>query len=178
MPHKKNPDICELIRGETATLYSNLNQILVLMKGLPLTYNRDLQLDKPALFESVEKVEQISQLLTNLFSRLKINKKACKQQIENEALFSVDIMEYLIKKGASYRQAHDTVGKMVKGCIDKGKKIADLREDQLKKYSPLFANDVKKLLNPEVSVKIKKSLGSTNPGLVKKQIASWNKKLS
>ncbi len=177
MPHKKNPDILELVRGETAKLCSNLNEILILMKGLPLTYNRDMQLDKPPLFESVEKSKEILQLLSSLFTGLKVNKKVLKERINDESFFSVDIMEYLIKKGISYREAHDIVGTMIKECVDKGNKIADLSKEELKKYCPKFDTDVKELLNPETSVKMKKSLGSTNPQMVKKQIEGWKKKL-
>ncbi|MCK5081855.1 MAG: argininosuccinate lyase, partial [Candidatus Omnitrophica bacterium] len=177
MPHKKNPDILELIRGETAGLYSNLNEMLVLLKGLPLTYNRDLQLDKPPLFQSVEKVKDMLELLEKLFASLKVKKDVLKKRIVDETLFSVDIMEYLIKKGVSYRKAHDAVGTMIRKCTDKGTKIADLTEEQLKSYCPLFKLDVKKLLNPQMSVKIKKSFGSTNPISVQKQINQWKKLL-
>ncbi len=177
MPHKKNPDMLELIRGESATLASNLNQLLMLMKGLPLTYNRDLQLDKPPLFESVEKVKDMSGLLEKLFLTLKVNQDSVEKNIYQEYFFSVDMMEYLIQKGVTYREAHDTVGKMIKECVDKGKKIADLTEKELQKYSVKFQSDVKKLLNPKMSVKIKKSFGSTNPIMVKKQIEKWKKKL-
>jgi argininosuccinate lyase len=151
--------------------------MLVLLKGLPLTYNRDLQLDKPPLFQSVDKVKDMLELLTKLFASLKVNKAVVKKRTNNETLFSVDIMEYLIKKGVSYREAHNIVGTMIKKCTDKGKSIADLTEKQLKSYCPKFGLDVKKLLNPEMSVKIKKSLGSTNPASVEKQITNWKKLL-
>ena len=177
MPHKKNPDILELIRGETAGLYSNLNEMLVLLKGLPLTYNRDLQLDKPPLFQSIGKVKDMLGLLTKLFESLKVNKGVLKSRVTDESFFSVDIMEYLIKKGVSYRDAHDIVGTMIKKCTDKGTRIADLTKEQLKNYCPKFELDVKKLLNPQMSVKIKKSFGSTNPALVEKQIKKWKKLL-
>ncbi|MDP8212171.1 MAG: argininosuccinate lyase [Candidatus Zapsychrus exili] len=178
MPHKKNPDILELVRAETSTLYSNLNKILVLMKGLPLTYNRDMQLDKPPLFESIDKTKEILQLLSKLFATLKIKKDVLKKRTCDESLFSVDIMEYLIKKGLSYREAHDTIGKIIKECTDKGKKISDLNIKELKKYSIKFENNVKKLLNAEVSVKIKKSLGSTSPESVETQIKNWKRILN
>ena len=177
MPHKKNPDILELIRGETGTLYGNLNKLLVLLKGLPLTYNRDLQLDKPPLFESVEKMQMMLQLLTKLFGSLKVKPEQIQKQLDNESFYSVDIMEYLIHKGVSYREAHDTIGKMIKGCVDKGKRIADLTESQLQKYHPKFELDMKKLLKPEVSVKRKQSHGSTSPKSVAKQFRYWDKNL-
>lgn len=175
MPHKKNPDILELIRGETAKLYSNLNEILILTKGLPLTYNRDLQLDKPPLFESIDKIKCIIALMTKLFSTLKVNKAPLAKRIEDESFYTVDIMEYLIKKGISYRDAHDIIGKMVKDCLDKGEKISDLSKDQLKKYCPKFELDVIKLLNAKSSINNKRSFGSTNPKLVEKQIESWKR---
>lgn len=177
MPHKKNPDILELVRGETATLYSHLSEVLILMKGLPLTYNRDMQLDKPPLFGSVEKIKDMLGLLAKLFAGLKVKEKTIAGRIHDETFFSVDIMEYLIRKGVSYRQAHDTVGMMVKECVDKGKKIKDLMLAELKGYSPSFGADVKALLDPKVSVNNKKSFGSTNPKLVHQQIASWKKRL-
>ncbi len=177
MPHKKNPDVLELVRGETAKLYGHLNTILVLLKGLPLTYNRDLQLDKPPLFDSVEKIKEMLPLMTKLLGNLTVKENVLKGRTRDESFFSVDIMEYLIKKGVSYREAHDTVGKMVKECLDRDEKITDLELDQLKKYSKAFELDVKKLLNPEMSVKIKQSLGSTKPELVAKQLQSWTKKL-
>ncbi|HBG61878.1 MAG TPA: argininosuccinate lyase [Candidatus Omnitrophica bacterium] len=174
MPHKKNPDILELIRGETAKLYSNLSEVLILTKGLPLTYNRDLQLDKPPLFESIDKIKQITALMAKLFSSLKVNKTHLAKRIEDESFYTVDLMEYLIKKGVSYREAHDIIGKMVKECLDKGKKISDLTKEQLKIYCQKFEIDAKKLLNAKSSVENKKSYGSTNPKLVEKQIDSWN----
>lgn len=178
MPHKKNPDILELIRGETSGLYSNLNHILVLLKGLPLTYNRDLQLDKPATFESIDKAKDIIELLTKLFTNLKANKKTIDKSIKSETFFSVDIVEYLIKKGVSYREAHDAVGKIIRDRIDKEKSICDLTKTELKKFNTKLDMDVKKLLNPEMSVRIKRSFGSTNPKMVEKQINKWKRKLN
>jgi argininosuccinate lyase len=177
MPHKKNPDILELIRGETATLYANLQRVLVLMKGLPLTYNRDMQLDKPALFESVEKIIIMAQLLSKTFLTLKVKSDILKVQVNHEPLFSVDIMEYLIKKGVSYREAHDALGRMIKECTDEEIKLSELSLTHLKTFSPRFEGDVKKLFNPEMSVKMKQSYGSTNPIFVKARLQFWKKKL-
>lgn len=177
MPHKKNPDILELIRGETATIYGNLNKILVLLKGLPLTYNRDLQLDKPPLFESVEQVQLMLPLLTRLFATLEIKEENVKKQLDNECFFSVDIMESLIAKGVTYREAHDTVGRLVRDCLDRGQKISELSNDELKAFHPKLNTDIRKLLSPEASVKGKKSLGSTSPKSVNQQLRYWDKRL-
>ncbi|MGE0267200.1 MAG: argininosuccinate lyase [Candidatus Omnitrophota bacterium] len=177
MPHKKNPDILELIRGESATIYGNLNKLLVLLKGLPLTYNRDLQLDKPPLFESVEKIQIMLPLLTKLFQTLQVNERQIKGKLTQESFFSVDMMEYLISKGVSYREAHDTIGRLIKECVDQGQKISNLTEKQLKTYHPKFDIGVKKLLNAEASIKNKKSFGSTSPQSVERQIKYWKKNL-
>lgn len=177
MPHKKNPDILELIRGQTAMLYSNLNQTLILLKGLPLTYHRDFQLDKPPLFSSIEKMKEMITLLEKVFATLKVKPKNLNAATHRESLFSVDIMEYLIHKGVSYRQAHDVVGMIIKDSLAKGQKLSSMDMKDWKKYSKTFSLDIKKLLNPEASVKRKKSLGSTHPKHVARQIRQWKKSL-
>ena len=177
MPHKKNPDILELIRGSTGKIQGDLSSVLILMKGLPYSYNRDLQLDKPPLFDAVDTVKDILRIFAALFGNIVIKKKAISPRLSDEALFSVDIVEYLIKKGLSYREAHDIVGRMIRDCLDKGKEISGLTELELKKYSGKLGKDVRKILNALASVNLKSSFGGTSPKLVKKQLALWDKKL-
>jgi argininosuccinate lyase len=177
MPHKKNPDVLELIRGSVGKIHGDLSSVLILMKGLPLSYNRDLQLDKPPLFDAMDTVKDILVIFNEIFQNVTIKKEAIKKKLEDESLFSVDIVEYLIKKGISYREAHDIVGKMVKDCLDKGKKISSLTKAELKKYSDKLEPDVKNILNAWESVNLKTSYGGTSPKLVKKQINKWSKKL-
>ncbi len=177
MPQKKNPDVLELLRGTTAKMIAHAGEIMILAKGLPLTYNRDLQLDKPALFDTVETSKDSLLVLAKLFDGLTVKKDIIALRIVDESFFCVDAMDYLIKKGVSYREAHDILGKMVKECLDKGKKITSLSEKELKSYAPQFAADVKNLFNPQMSVKIKTSTGSTNAGLVEKQMLFWKKHL-
>ncbi|MBI4707858.1 MAG: argininosuccinate lyase [Candidatus Omnitrophica bacterium] len=177
MPHKKNPDVLELIRGYTGNIIGDLSSVLVLMKGLPLSYNRDLQLDKPKLFDGIDTVKNMLEILPQIFGNIKINKDVVAKRVMDESLFSVDVVEYLIRKGLSYRQAHDIVGKMVKDCLDKGKNISSLSNSDLKKYSDKFNPDVKKILNAWASISLKISSGSTNPRLVSAQIRAWEKKL-
>ncbi len=178
MPHKKNPDVLELMRGTTGKIYGNLTEVLVLLKGLPLTYNRDLQLDKPPLFDTVETTELMLQTMAKLFLNLKVKKAEVAGSIHDESFFCVDAMDYLVNKGVSYRDAHDVLGKMVKECLDRGVKISSLSAAQLKKYHPSLNEDVKKLFNPQTSVKIKSSFGSTNPVLVNQQLNEWTKKFN
>ena len=177
MPHKKNPDILELIRGSVGKIQGDLSSVLILMKGLPSSYNRDLQLDKPPLFDAIDTIKDILEIFMTLFGNIVIEKVAIASRVLDESLFSVDIVEYLIKKGVSYRKAHDIVGKMVRDCLDKGKNISILSLSQLKQYSPHFDLEVKKILNALASVNLKQSFGSTNPGLVKKQMAAWSRRL-
>ncbi|MBL8014095.1 MAG: argininosuccinate lyase [Candidatus Omnitrophica bacterium] len=176
MPHKKNPDVVELMRGASAQFPGALIEILTLLKALPLTYNRDMQLDKPVLFRSVEAAIDMLNVFSELFANIAIKKENILKRLEaDESFFSVDIMEYLIGKGVSYREAHDIVGEMVKECLDGGILLSSLSENQLKKFSKHLNVDVKKLLNPKMSVRIKKSFGSTNPEMVDAQLARWHK---
>jgi argininosuccinate lyase len=177
MPHKKNPDILELIRGSVGKIHGDLSSVMILMKGLPSSYNRDLQLDKPPLFDAVDTIKDILEIFMALFGNIVIEKEAIASKVGDESLFSVDIVEYLIKKGIAYRKAHDIVGLMVIDCLDKGKKISSLSDAQLKKYSVKFTPDIRKILNARASVNLKSSYGSTNPKLVSRQLARWSKKL-
>jgi len=177
MPHKKNPDVLELIRGSFGKVHGDLSSVLILMKGLPSSYNRDLQLDKPPLFEGIDAARDMLNILAQVFRNIKVNKQDIAAKLRDESLFSVDIVEYLIKKGVSYRQAHDIVGKMVRDCLDKGKNISSLSLVELKKYSPKFGFDIKRVLNAWASVGLKKSYGGTSPRLVNARIVFWSKRL-
>jgi len=177
MPHKKNPDILELIRGSVGKIQGDLSNMLILMKGLPFSYNRDLQLDKPPFFDSVDTAEGMLSIFIPLFGNIVINKEAVSSRINDEALFSVDIVEYLINKGLSYREAHDIVGRMIRDCLDKGRNISNLSLKELKKYSLKLEPDVKKILNALASVNRKDSFGGTNPKLVQKQLNIWRRRL-
>ena len=177
MPHKKNPDILELIRGSVGRIQGDLSSVIMLMKGLPTSYNRDMQLDKPPLFDAIDTLKDILEIFMALFANIVIEKEAISAKVKDESLFSVDIVEYLVKKKVSYRKAHDIVGLMVKDCLDEGKKISGLSTTELKKYSPQLGADVKRILNAWASVNLKKSFGSTNPGLVKRQLSVWQKRL-
>ena len=177
MPHKKNPDILELIRGSVGKIQGNLSSVIMLMKGLPTSYNRDMQLDKPPLFDAIDTVKDILEIFAALFGNIVVEKEAVASQVKDESLFSVDIVEYLIKKGVSYRQAHDIVGRMVRDCIDQGKRIFDLNIRELQRYSLKLKPDIKNILNAWASVNLKTSLGGTSPKLVEKQIKIWQARL-
>jgi len=173
MPQKKNPDVLELIRGRTSQIYGSLLSVLSMLKGLPLSYNRDMQLDKEPLFNSIETVKEELDLLKGLFGSIKVNKKKVALMFKDEAIFATDIAEYLVKKGVAFRLAHEVTGKLVRHCEKKKKNITDLNIKNLKKFSKLFEKDIFKTLNAASSVKLKRSLGSTRPSFVKKEIERW-----
>lgn len=155
MPQKKNPDVLELIRGYTGTLYGNLMSVLAMMKGLPLAYNRDMQLDKPPLFSSFEIITKELRVLAALIGKIKWNKRAIKNRIEeDESLYATDLVYHLIKKGIPFRKAHEIAGKLVKYSLDTGKKIKDMTDRELGRFSDkLKHGTVVKLMDPLVSVK-------------------------
>lgn len=177
MPHKKNPDVLELIRGSAGKIFGDFSSVLMMMKGLPMAYNRDMQLDKPSLFDAVDTVGEIVKIFTELFKNIKLNKESIAQKLDNEALFSVDLAEYLVKRGLSYRKAHDAVGKLVRAVLDKGGKISDLTLGELKTYSSKFEKDCFGFFSPKASVSLKRSFGSTNPGLAARQLEFWSRRL-
>lgn len=177
MPQKKNPDVLELVRGKTSHLISALNSLFILMKGLPHSYNRDLQEDKKPLFESVELVSEELAIMAELVKTISLNKDVALKALEDEFIYATDLAEYLVSKGVSFSEAHGIIGRIVKECSEKNMNISDLSLADLKNFSSMLEEDVFGLLNPEASINGKKTPGSTNPDLVKKEIASWKKKL-
>ena len=160
MPQKKNPDVLELIRGYTGTLYGNLVSVLTMMKGLPLTYNRDMQLDKPPLFSSFEIIEKELKVLPKLIKTLNWNEDVIKNKIEeDETLYATDLVYYLIEKGEPFKKAHDTIGKLVRDSIETGRKIRNMSNRELKRFSnKLKHSEIVKLMNPIKSVESRKSV--------------------
>jgi argininosuccinate lyase len=130
------------------------------------------------LFDTIDTVKGILEISIAIFGNIVIEREAIIAKLTDESLFSVDIVEYLIKKGVSYREAHDIVGRMVRDCLDKDKKISSLSAVQLKRYSPKLGKDVKDILNAWASVNLKKSYGGTSPKLVARQFNIWDRKLN
>ena len=159
MPQKKNPDVLELVRGYTGRLYGNLVSVLTVMKGLPLTYNRDMQLDKEPLFNSFEIVSNELKVMAGLIKTLKFNKVKIEEHLEDEGLYATDLVYYLVDKGVAFKEAHTIIGKLVKYAIDNSVEIKSMTDNELKKFSDkLIRKEIIKLLNPRVSVESKKSI--------------------
>ena len=150
MPQKKNPDVLELIRGSTGKLYGNLISVLVVMKGLPLSYNRDMQLDKEPLFDSLNTINDELLVLANLVKTAKLNKRAIDEQLKDPGLYATKMAEDLVKKGIAFKDAHRIVGNLVKYSIDNGIQIKSISEDKLKNFSGEFVKkDIIKLFDRE-----------------------------
>jgi argininosuccinate lyase len=159
MPQKKNPDVLELTRGYAGRLYGNLVSVLTMMKGLPLTYNRDMQLDKEPLFNSLEIVFAELTVMAGLVLSLTFNKAKIEAHLEDESLYATDLVYYLVEKGVAFKDAHNIVGKLVKYSADSSVDIKSMTDRELKKFSDkLVSGEVIKLLNPRVSVESKKSI--------------------
>lgn len=158
MPHKKNPDFLELVRGSAGKVYGNLMSLLTTMKGLPLTYNRDMQLDKEPLFSSVEVVEAELKIAAAFVKGIKLNVKVIEEALKDESIYATDLAEFLVYQGVRFKEAHTIVGKLARDASDKNKKIRNMSDEELKKYHPAFDRDViKNLINAQYSVKSKKT---------------------
>ncbi len=161
MPHKKNPDFLELVRGYSGRVSGNLFSILTTMKGLPLTYNRDMQLDKEPLFSSVEIIKSELSILARFVRGIKINTAEVDKALEDESLYATELAEHLVGKGMAFKTAHEVIGKLIRYSEEKKIKLTDIVDEILRDFSPhLKEKEIKKIFNPEFAVKTKRSVKS------------------
>lgn len=177
MPHKKNPDALELIRGKTGRVLSDLFAMLTILKGLPFTYNRDLQEDKEPLFHSVSTVKDALSIMTLCVEGLKVRKENMEKAAEESFMPAVEMAEYLTMKGMPFREAHGVAGAAVRLCEDKGGLLGDMPLKELRKLSPLFERDVFDYIKPRSALRMRKSTGSASFGEVMKVIDAEKKYL-
>jgi argininosuccinate lyase len=177
MPQKKNPDVAELARGKTGRVYGHLTAILTLMKGLPLTYNRDMQEDKEGLFDTVDTLTATLDVFASMVVTLKFNAERAAKAAGEGYILATDIADYLAAKGMPFREAHGVVAGMVQYAIDKGKTLDKLSLSDYKKFSPKFGKDVLKI-TAQTSVAARNTVGGTAPAQVKKQIARMRKTIN
>lgn len=159
MPQKKNPDVLELIRGYSGRLYGRLLEVLVLMKGLPLSYNRDMQLDKEPLFEALDVALSSLTVLTELLKNLKFNTKNIERQLADESLYATDMAHALVCEGLTFHHAHEIIGKLIRVSQAKKISIQQMNDHELKTVHPLLSVKLlRPLFNAEHSIKLKKSI--------------------
>jgi argininosuccinate lyase len=178
MPHKKNPDVLELIRGKSARVVADLQHLLVLVKGLPLAYNRDLQEDKVALFDAFDTVEASLTLAAALVRKTKLRKDVIASRLEDGFLDATTLMEYCIAQGVPMRAAHEAVGKLVRLCEGRRCRLADLPAEEFDSVRPGLAPGVYKVLGVGNALAAFRSFGSTAPAEVERQLDSWRQRLS
>jgi argininosuccinate lyase len=178
MPQKKNPDVLELIRGRTARVIGALNTLLVLVKGLPLAYNRDLQEDKEPLFDAFDTVEACLELAAVVVDGAQLRVERIAERLDEGYLDATTLMEVLIARGIPQRTAHELVGQLVAECERRGcRRLADLPDDVFVRALPSLGPGVKELLGVANAVKAFRSYGSTAPAEVAKQLQYWKERL-
>ncbi|MBN1864399.1 MAG: argininosuccinate lyase [Victivallales bacterium] len=177
MPHKKNPDIAELARGKTARIYGDLTSLLVLTKGLPLTYNRDLQEDKEPVFDAADTIHKILSVMPEMIASFKINRTAMEKAVQDPAMMTTDLAEQLVKEGMPFRTAHHRVGSLVKWCDKNSRKLDKISLEEMRISIPEAKMHHLQIFCPLASVSKRTATGATAPAQVKKQIRFWKKKL-
>jgi argininosuccinate lyase len=178
MPQKINPDVLELIRGKTARVVGNLQALLVLVKGLPLAYNRDLQEDKPRVFDSADTVEACLELAAAVVHGAELNRPAIVERLERGYLDATTLMEHLIKRGIPQRSAHEIIGRLVASAMKSDLPLAKLELAEFKAAHESLDERVYEILGIEQAVLAFTSEGSTAPAEVAKQVAAWKERLT
>lgn len=169
MPQKKNPDMCELIRGKTGRVYGHLIGLLTVMKGLPLAYDKDMQEDKEGVFDALDTLYFALDIYAGMISTMTVNGDHTRQVLESDFSNATDMADYLAKKGLPFRQAHAVVGSAVHYCIEHHKVLLDLSMEEFRSMSTLFEEDIKEALSIENCVKNRESYGGTGPKSVERQ---------
>ncbi len=177
MPQKKNPDALELIRGKTARLHGNLHTLLTLVKGLPLTYNRDLQEDKPPVFDSHDQTALCLDVLAGTFAGLEVNRDACDAAVADPILLATDLADYLVRKGVAFREAHHAVGAVVRLAEEKALPLNLLSLEQVRSVHPAFAADWTQVFNLGAAMKLRTGTGMPGPGPLARELKRWRKML-
>ena len=178
MPQKKNPDVLELIRGRAARVIGSLTTLLVLIKGLPLAYNRDLQEDKEPLFDAFDTVEACLELAAVVVDGATLRAERIAERLDEGFLDATTLMEYLIRRDIPQRTAHEVIGRLVGLCERRGlKRLADLTDAELAEAHPLLGPEARGILGVENAINAFRSYGSTAPAEVEKQLERWKQRL-
>jgi len=177
MPHKKNPDVPELIRGKTGRVYGHLVSLLTILKGLPLTYNRDLQEDKSAVFDALDTVQASIGMLIKTVEGLTVQRQALAAAASSGFLLATELADYLVLKGIPFRTAHEIVGRLVRDRLDRGKDLADVTLEELRSFSRSFEKDALDMLTIEGALERKAQVGGTARQRVAARLRTLEKEL-
>ena len=171
MPQKKNSDMAELVRGKTGRVYGNLMATLTMLKGLPLAYNKDMQEDKEAIFDSIETVKACLGIFAPMIATMRVNTDVMYSAASKGFINATDLADYLTKKGMPFRSAYKTVGQIVAYCIEKGYVLDDMPLDEYKKFDGMFEDDLYNEISLKTCVEKRISAGGTGPQSVDSQIS-------
>jgi argininosuccinate lyase len=177
MPQKKNPDVAELVRGKSARVIGHLNTLLVMMKGQPLSFNRDNQEDKEPLFDTIDTVKSSLAVFAGMLQTLTVNRDTMREAARRGYSTATDLADYLVRKGTPFRDAHEVVGRAVRLCIDSNRDLTELSLDELKNFSAVVEADVFDVLSVEGSVAARDHIGGTAPAQVRKAVQRARKQL-
>jgi argininosuccinate lyase len=177
LPQKRNPDVAELVRGGSGQLVGDLVSLLMTMKALPLSYNRDMQHDKQPVFRSTDTVLCSLNVMARMLPTLRVNREAVARALDDDSILAVELVEYLVRKGVPFRHAHERVGGLVAAAERQHKRLRELTLDELRKHADLFDGDVFEQLDAARSLERKASSGSTAPAMVKAELRRWKRKL-
>jgi argininosuccinate lyase len=178
MPQKKNPDSLELIRGKSGRVIGALNSLLFTMKGLPMTYNRDMQEDKEPLFEAADQVNGCLEMARVVAESVLLHPEVPFRAAEESWVVATDLAEALARNGTAFHQAHQIVGRLVLESVRNGKKPADWTAESLAAFAPEFTPDVARLLDPREGMKTREIAGGTGPGAVAAALATARRRLT
>ena len=178
MPQKKNPDVAELARGKSGRVIGNLVALLTLLKGLPMTYNRDLQEDKEQLFDSADTVRATTRLMAAMLRNTRVNQRACLAAACDPLLLATDLADYLVRKGMPFRQAHHVVGAVVALAEKNGRLLSQLTTAELQFVDPTFGRDARSVFDLKRAMARRNVVGSPGTNEVAKQLARWRELLS
>lgn len=173
MPQKKNPDVAELTRGKSGRLIGNLMGLLTTLKGLPMTYNRDLQEDKEPLFDSVDTLSLALEVLAEMISGMDVNRPRTEAAAGDPMLLATDLADYLVLHGVPFRQAHEVIGKLVAHCVQTGKTFPELSVADYQQFSEVFDDTVFNVLKMDVALAARKGAGAPSPQNVAARLAHW-----
>jgi argininosuccinate lyase len=177
MPQKKNPDVPELVRGKTGRVYGHLIGLLTTLKALPLSYNRDLQEDKPALFDALDTVTTSLGVMTELMRRLAVNRDVLDRAVQSGGLLATELADYLVERGVPFRDAHGITGRLVRTALDQGRELADLSLEELRSCSDRIEKGVFARLTVSAAIDRKRQIGGTARRQVEQRINALDRSL-
>jgi argininosuccinate lyase len=177
MPQKKNPDALELVRGKSGRVFGHLIALLTTLKGLPMTYNKDLQEDKEGLFDAVRTVEACLEMVLRVVEKIQLNPERMRESAAKGYLNATELADYLVAKNMPFRDAHSLVGKIVVRALELGITLEELPLREYQSFSPQFEDDVYRCLNLESVLARRKERGGTSPSAVRRSLREFRERI-